>query len=346
MRNPRFWLGLALSLVTLYLAFRGIDPGQLGAALGQASYAWLLPALVVIGLAQVVRAYRWGRLFYPAPQPPLRRSFSALSIGYLISTILPARLGDVVRAVLIGEGQGTKIAQAISTVIVERALDVFSIIAFLVILLPFVTLPPLLFRSALTIGVIFVVLSVALWLAVWQQPRALRLAHWVFRHVPRLDADRWTARVGGLIDGLKILHAPRELGIATLLSLLIWGGGGVFYNYLVMRAFGLQDHVVPAGSLLAAAAFVQVVIALGATVPSSPGYVGIYHAGVVLALSAFGIPQTEALAYALVSHAANFGLLIIIGAIELWRAGLTLGQVTSQSQTARETVEVHPSEVS
>jgi glycosyltransferase 2 family protein len=99
-----------------------------------------------------------------------------------------------------------------------------------------------------------------------------------------------------------------------------------------MRAFGLQDLVTPAGSALAAAAFVQVVVALGATVPSSPGYVGVYHAAAVQALAAFGVPPNEALAYALVSHAANFGLLIIIGVFYLWREGLSLGQLTSQTQ--------------
>lgn len=328
MRNPRFWIGLVLSLVCLYFAFRGIDVSQLGAALAQASYPLLIPALIVIGSAQVVRAYRWGTLFYPDPSPPLGRLFSALSIGYLISTILPARLGDVVRAMLIGGRQGKRVAQSLSTVIVERALDVFCIIALLVLLLPFVSLPPILSQSAITIVAIFLILSASLWLAVWQRQRTLGLVHWLLNRMPRLDPERWTQRVSGLLDGLAILHAPRELAKVTLWSFVIWGGGGVLYNFLVMKAFGLDALVNPAGSLLAAAAFVQVVVALGATVPSSPGYVGVYHAGVLLALAAFGIPQTEALAYALVSHAANFGLLIVIGAFYLWREGLSIGQLT------------------
>lgn len=328
MRNPRVWIGLAVSLVCLYIAFRDFNPADLTAALVQARYVWLIPAMLVIAVSQVVRAYRWGQLFYPDPAPPLGRLFSALSVGYLTSTVFPARLGDVVRAVLIGGREGQRIAQSFSTVIVERALDVLSIIVMLVAMLPFVSLPPLLAQSAITIGVLFVALFTALWLAEWQRERALALAHWLFSRVPRLDAEQWTRRVSGLIDGLKIMRAPLPLARVTLLSLAIWALGGAFFMYLVMRAFGLQNQVVPPGSALLVAAFAQVVVALAATAPSSPGYVGVYHVAAVTALEAFGVPHADALAFALVSHAANFGLIIVIGVIFLWREGLSFGQLT------------------
>ena len=140
-------LGSILVLVALALAlgacqrndqttapsFRGIDLIALGAALGHANYLYLLPALAVVVVTLVLRAYRWGMLFYPDRPPLLGKLFSALSIGYLISTILPARLGDVVRAALVGEGKGPRFAQALSTVVVERLLDMFSIIVVLLV---------------------------------------------------------------------------------------------------------------------------------------------------------------------------------------------------------------------
>lgn len=334
MRNRRFWLGLVISLVALYIAFRGIEFNLLWSALTQANYLALVPAMAVILLAQVARAYRWGLLFYPSPAPPLSRLFSSLSIGYLVNTILPARVGDIVRAVLIGDGQGPRVAQALSTIVVERALDVFAIVAMLVLVLPFVSLTPLLQRSAATVVIVFLVLIGALWAIVWQRQRAMTYIAWGLGRIPRINGDVWTNRVEGLIDGLQILHAPRHLAVAGLWSLVIWGLGGILYNYLVMRAFGLQDQFGSLGGALVAATFVQVVVALGATVPSSPGYVGVYHAGVVLALGAFGVPQTEALAYALVAHAANFGLLILIGAFYLWREGLNLSQITGSGTAA------------
>lgn len=334
MRNRRFWIGLAISLVALYIAFRGIDFNQLWSALTQANYLALVPALAVIFIAQVARAYRWGLLFYPDPSPPLDRTFSALSVGYLVNTILPARIGDIVRAVVLGGREGARVAQALSTIVVERALDVFAIVVMLVLVLPFVSLTPLLQRSASTVVIVFLVFIGALWAIVWQRERAMTYISWGLGRIPRLDADRWSSRVEGLIDGLQVLHAPRQLAIVGLWSLVIWGVGGVLYNYLVMRAFGIQDHFESLAGALVAATFVQVVVALGATVPSSPGYVGVYHAGVVLALAAFGIAGPEALAYALVAHAANFGLLIIIGAYYLWREGLNLGELTGPGTAA------------
>lgn len=337
MRNPRFWIGLALSVVCLYFAFRGIDFTQLAVALTQANYWVLVPALAVIGLTQVGRTYRWRDLFYPDSPPPVGKLFSALSIGYLVSTILPARLGDFVRAVLIGGQQGQRVSKTLMTIVVERALDVFSIIVLLLLLIPFMGLPEWLMRPALSIVAVFFLLSVGLWLAAWQRERALRLTRALLNRLPavplgrrtlRLDPERWTERAGGFLDGLAILSHLGELSRVGLWSMIIWGLGGVLFNYLSMRAFGLHNAV--DGNALAAAAFVQVVLALGATVPSSPGYVGVYHAGVILALSVFGVPQADALAFALVSHAANFGLLIIIGAACLWREGLSLAELTSR----------------
>ncbi|MFN8499381.1 MAG: lysylphosphatidylglycerol synthase transmembrane domain-containing protein [Anaerolineae bacterium] len=327
MRNPRFWIGLALSVVCLYIAFRGIDLIALSAALTHANYVYLIPAVGLVVVTLVLRAYRWGMLFYPDRPPRLGRLFSALSIGYLISTILPARLGDVVRAALVGEGKGPKFAQALSTVVVERLLDMFSIIVILLVLLPYVDLSPVIERSALTIAAALVAAFVILIIASWQRVRAVALLRLVLLRVPRLNADVWAKRFAGLLDGLSVLRAPVQLLKVALMSLVIWGVGGVLFNYLALRAFNLDATLAQPWSGLAAAAFVQVVVALGAAVPSSPGYVGVYHASVILALSAFGVPQTEALAFALVSHAVNFGALIVIGAVCLWREGLSLDQL-------------------
>ena len=333
MRNPRFWLGLALSAVCLYFAFRGIDFIALSAALTRANYLYLIPAVAIVVGTLILRAYRWGMLFYPDQPPRLGKLFSALSIGYLISTILPARLGDVVRAALVGEGKGPKFAQALSTVVVERLLDMSSIIVMLLILLPFVELSPVLERSAITIAVTLALAFVVLIVASWQRGRAVALLRGLLLRVPRLNADVWAQRFAGLLDGLSVLRAPVQLVKVELVSLVIWLVGGTLYNYLALRAFNLDGNFPYAWSALAAAAFVQVVVALGAAVPSSPGYVGVYHAGVILALAAFGVPQAEALAFALVSHAVNFGTLLIIGAIFLWREGLSLGQLIGSRET-------------
>ena len=334
MRNPRFWLGLALSAACLYFAFRGIDFIALGAALAHANYLELVPAIALVVVTLVLRAWRWGMLFYPDRPPRFGPLFAALSIGYLISTILPARLGDVVRAALVGEGKGPKFAQALSTVVVERLLDMFSIIVLLLVLLPFVELSPLLERSALTIAATLALAVVVLIIASWQRDQAVALLRRLLSRIPWLNADVWALRFAGLLDGLSVLRAPRQLLKVELISLLIWGVGGVLFNYLALLAFNLDAGLPHAWSGLAEAAFVQVVVALGAAVPSSPGYVGVYHAGVLLALAAFGVPQAEALAFALVSHAVNFGTLIVIGAICLWREGLSLSQLIGSQQKA------------
>ena len=90
-----------------------------------------------------------------------------------------------------------------------------------------------------------------------------------------------------------------------------WGGA---------LAVGLQPE-------LSALVFLIVLTSTGQAVPSSPGYVGVYHAAAVLALEQFGVDPATALGMAVLTHALSYGSLVIVGVIALWTGGYTLGDV-------------------
>jgi uncharacterized membrane protein YbhN (UPF0104 family) len=73
--------------------------------------------------------------------------------------------------------------------------------------------------------------------------------------------------------------------------------------------------------------FLTVLTSTGQAVPSSPGYVGVYHAAAALALTAFGVDPATALGVAVVTHAFSYGSLVIVGLIALWTGGYTFGDV-------------------
>ena len=115
--------GLAISIAAIWLALRGIDLARPAAVIG----AVQLGPLVLVGLLLLlqlgVRALRWSLLLPdgPAGRVRPRRLVPVVLVGYLGNAVLPARLGDPIRAVLVGQREGIAISAAFGSVVLERA---------------------------------------------------------------------------------------------------------------------------------------------------------------------------------------------------------------------------------
>ena len=309
---------IAISLAFLVLALQGINLKALGAALRQANYTWLLPAVMITLAILVVKGVRWQLLFRPEHHLPFAPVFTALCAGYLASNVLPARLGEVVRVVLLATEEPVGVARAVSTIVVERLLDILSVMIILVLLLPFITLPPAMNWAARSLGILALVgYAVLLLFSFWRE-RVLRWARSLLRHITFLDRPAVYQALGHLIDGFATLRG--RLGLVLIaLSLLSWFGS-VAVGWCVAQAF---DMSVP----VTAIAFALVVVALGMVVPSSPGYIGVFHYLVTVALAPFGVPKDLALSFALVWHGLNYVVLSVVGLVAMAIHGTSLGQV-------------------
>ena len=97
-RKPQVWLGVLVSIVALYLAFRDISWSEVGKSLAGAQYIWLLPSAIVLIIAIWMRGERWRWLFgSQRDNLPRVRYFNAIAIGYLVSNTFPLRLGELAR---------------------------------------------------------------------------------------------------------------------------------------------------------------------------------------------------------------------------------------------------------
>ena len=110
-------------------------------ALQGANYVFVVVTVLMTVLGLFGRALRWQLLFYPTKGLPLSKVFAVLNIGYLLMNVLPARLGDVARAILLGELTGVSKARALSTIVVERVTDVLVVLLFLASVVFFVPVP-------------------------------------------------------------------------------------------------------------------------------------------------------------------------------------------------------------
>jgi uncharacterized protein (TIRG00374 family) len=125
-KRNQVWAGLAVSLACLAAIFIFVKPADILDALKDARYElWLLAILSVI-LFMVLRAIRWRFMLNAGnssePGVPFGTVFNIQNIGYFLTYILPFRLGDVARAVLIGNVPPITISRGLSTFVAERVL--------------------------------------------------------------------------------------------------------------------------------------------------------------------------------------------------------------------------------
>jgi uncharacterized protein (TIRG00374 family) len=262
------------------------------------------------------RVFRWQLLFSPQK---MRRTniFHALNIGYFLSNLLPARLGDFIRAYMIGDLERVSKARALSTVVVERLADGLTVVLLLALTALFVPNIPAEARQGAAVVAIVGIGGLAFLLTLsFQKERGLAFLRRLASPIPFLRSDRIWGPVEALVDGFAVLRSPRPLLGVGLWSLFAWLLGGLMF-WVVMRAMHLDLPV--SGAFL-----VMTVTSLVVVVPSSPGYIGVFHAAAVLTLtSVYSIEKSDALGYAVVMHAFSYVWLIVLGVYSIWHEGLS-----------------------
>jgi uncharacterized protein (TIRG00374 family) len=302
-------IGLLVSAVCIWLLLRTIDPGRVGEALGRADPAWLSLAVVLISLSIVVRCWRWQLLFLPHDRLSFWGAFSPTMIGYMLNTVLPGRVGELARAALVSRTERVGTARALGTILVEKVIDVLILLLLLGGLTALLPLPTELTTAGVSAAVVFGAVAIAFF--VLSQMRA-RVVRWVERrldHLPVLRRVKPSAIADMVLGAADSLREPRLLALHLVLAPLMWLLA--FATIVaVTRAFGLD---VP----LTAPALVLAMTNLGMTVPSAPGYVGVYHYIATLALGLFAVDADTAAAFAIALHALSFGMMLVGGVIVL-----------------------------
>lgn len=315
---------MGFSLACLAAIFLFINPSEIWQAFRTAQYEYLLLGALGFLAFMLLRAVRWRWML--ANQIAYSQLFHIQSVGYMLTNLLPFRIGDVARAVLIGNVPPFTIAQGISTMVVERLLDLL----FMVVLLPFTvaqvgSLPAEMRLAAQSAGILALIATFFLILAANQRQRTVQLGQTILYRIPFLDDARWSKRLDDLLAGLGSLSHWRNAIPLVLLSILLWMPILAAY-YAVLLAVHLQPTWAMAGFVVCAAAF-------SIAAPSSPGQVGVFHAGVTFALvQILGQPQAESASFAFLYHALTLLLSVLLGVVGLRFIGATLNNVVSMTR--------------
>jgi len=299
--------GLVVSALALAVVFALSDPRRLWDALRRMPpWAWVGAALL-LALSLALRAAAWRVLLLE--RVAWAEAFWALDAGYLVNNIIPFRAGEATRALLIAPKAGVSFWHALSTVLVERLLDVLMLAGLLVGSLPWVLDLPWARRTSwvfggAALGGLLALMAAARYRGAiasrlevgQQQPAASTL---------RQTLTRWLL---AFLNGLEALTHPGALAKVGGLMALSWAVQVLAYT-ITLQA------LVPRASWLWAA-FALGSVGMGIAVPSAPGGVGVMEGVIVFVLGALGIEASVALAYALVMHGVYYlvtGLLGWIG---------------------------------
>lgn len=303
------WGGIVVSLLFIYLTFRGTDFGALGAALRRSDYWMLVPALLVLGIAIILRAVRWRLLISPEHRPPTTAVTGALLVGYLFNSILPARAGEAIRVVFLRQRAGTPKFVALGTVIAERAIDVLTLLVLLFVAAPVVPDTDWLPR-VLALGAVLFVATAGVFIAfAFYGERPARFVLRPLRVLPRMSRERIELAAANLMRGLSAFRSPaaalRAFALTAASWLLI-----AFASWICMRGFDLRLG-------FSAAVLVVVAINLAMILPSGPAGIGVFEAATLTALHPFHVDRAQALSYALVLHGLNVVPFIVAGYLVL-----------------------------
>jgi uncharacterized protein (TIRG00374 family) len=313
------------TLLIFSLIFTQVNFSALAAALTQARYIYALPAVLLLLIALGVRALRWHVLLGNGFS--LIRTFSIMNIAYMLNGLLPFRMGEAARAYLASRGERPlPIFHTVSTIIVERLLDVLAVL--IVIGLALATGPlPIEIQTAGIIAMIVVVVGFLV-LVILSRQRAFvqQMVAVSFDFLARMGIqnrevqERFFIWLNHFLDGLKPLTIQGLLFQALSYTAICWILS-VCAGYILMLSF-FPEASWPATFLYMAAS------SLAVAVPT-PGNLGPFELSILLALNAtgYGDSQDTVIAFALFVHGVNLVINVTTGIIGIITEGISLKQL-------------------
>ncbi len=284
--------------------------------------------LLLVGLAGVVlmfgiwlRAVRWRILLKPLGKTTLTQSFAALTIGYLANNALPARLGEIVRVVILHRDAGIPRAGSLGTILVERLLDVLTLLLLLgVAAIASGWQNP--WAGAFGLAGVGAVVGLAVTYAI--AVRAVMLPGWLERRWRpwRAGSPQWVVEVGaGFLAGFANVASAGAMARVLLLSLASWMVEASVY-FLVMRAMEIRG-----GAWMAM--LVSSLSNLAGVIPAGPANLGPFEYFATETLLGFELSAEVAVAFVVAAHLLIIVPPSVIGGLLLLRGGFRGGGETA-----------------
>jgi uncharacterized protein (TIRG00374 family) len=334
----KFWIGIIISILCLYFVFRGIDFTKVFEALQSVNYFYLLLAALVNLSTIWLRAERWKYLLAPIKTLHFKDLVPATMIGFMANNILPARAGEFIRAYMIGKKEQISKTASFATIVIERVFDMVIMLLFLVIVLIFVKFPqsmnssnpdidasllsPSLMQKAGIVSAVFVIALLTFLVLLKEFPqKTTSIVQKILTPLPRSLTTKVLDLLHSFRLGLQVLTTGKHLVYLIFWSFSVWLAS-VLGGWCILWSFGLKFPFI-------AAMFIMVLVAFSVALPSSPGYIGPFHAAVLTGVLFFlpTLNRSTAASIAIVYHLTAIIPITLMGLFYLWKENMSLAEI-------------------
>jgi len=307
-------IGGGITLLCLVVFFRQVNLPDVLEALSHFHWPHLILGIASLAAGYALRIIRWSMMLKAGGANTTFGNCSAPFLGSIaLNNVLPFRLGDVVRALVFPRSMGITKTTAASSLIVERLIDLMTLLASLsigLIAIQAITIPTDLKASAVSLAIIGGVVLTLGFLFSGLLGRFFAELSGAGEHSSKSGWHKFYATIGELLYSFNMMSRPRLLISMLLVSMLVWvGEAGLFYFVLLGAGVGGTPLV---------ALLVMAVATLSTLVPSSPGYVGPFHLAAFTAISLVGGTAAQAGSYAVIVHLALWLSTTFAGALAIW----------------------------
>jgi len=321
----------ALAVGILWWFGRQLDWGEVRLAVSQSNPYLLGLAVLIICLAYLFRAYRWGALLAPLGPTRLSHLFAATTVGFGAVFIM-GRMGEVVRPVVLPmRDPGVRASSSFVTIMVERIYDMMAVVVLFAVNLLWFTPPTNVgaeFSRVRIAGIVLLILSIAAVAGLtWFRRRSKSTIAWLEKRLERLAFIPVRLRraliniLEQLAKSLRVLVDARELAVTIAWTAMVWAGI-TLANWLVLRAFGLRFGI-------SEAIFILGWSLVGSLVPTPGGAAGAFHAATAAGLIFLGVTRETAAAVSIVMHFVDFGPAVVFGFFYFVRGDINLARLRS-----------------
>jgi uncharacterized protein (TIRG00374 family) len=325
-RGVRIAVGIVISVVALYFAFppRG-EWGHVRDAFARVQYVYALPLMLLSAYSIVVRCQRWQLLLRPLGHVPFLPLFSATCVGFFCNMVLPLRVGEVVRPVLLARRTKLPVSSVLGSVLLERLLDMVTILFFLGTVVLLVPVSDTIRRGGVAF-LLFAMLAMSLVVALQRRhPLALTITGGALAVLPGRLRARAEDALHGFIDGLQGIGGAGALTRILLYSVYLW--------CVIASVFGIGFIACGLPVPFVAGALTLVTVVAGAvSAPSAPGFIGTFQAGCIVALALFGIDRADAVPYSFVVWAVQWLAQIVLGVVFLLRENISFRDIQATEE--------------
>jgi glycosyltransferase 2 family protein len=324
LKSKRFW-GLVLTVGLLVYCFYDFDFHSVLAAFAAINFWYLIPLVFIEAFIAFVRSTRLKYIIDPCKRIPIFELFPIYCIGMMTNLLMPYLTGQVARIYLLSKREQLKKTFLFTTTVLEVMFDGLALICIAIVISFFFVMPDEFKAWHFLVLAIFFLASAAL--LVWVSRLKTGENGSVSKIISRLpqSARKKAEDIrASFLSGLEMLRSSKHFTLVSLLSVLSWVSQAALV-YILILAFRFDIS-------LWGAVVITTVVTIFMIIVASPGNLGTFQAATVFAMKPFGIEKSPALAFSFMLHIAVYLPPIILGAFFTFKEGLSLKQLTIDSE--------------